>query len=73
MINGPVFEEMSEEEQIQEIGEIIYRRIIVSEDDETARRITGMIIDNDVSALVNSISRYKCLIQKVGECKILLT
>ena len=52
----------NEEEQRDSVGEFIYEYILKATDDEDASaKITGMIIDLPLDALVDSIKTYKGL------------
>jgi len=54
------------------IGDLIYSQISKKVGEDDAGKITGMIIDQDIQEIIDSVQTYSSLLQKIEEGKKLL-
>jgi len=67
VFSTPDFESKSEEEKREKIGEEIYNYVLEKAGEESAPKITGMIIDLPFADLIKSIQTYEGLQDKINE------
>jgi len=72
LINSPDYQGADEAAKKNKIGDFIYPFVVSHSNDESAPKITGMIIDLDESDLRESVSTLASLKEKVTEGKNLL-
>ncbi|CAI2360803.1 unnamed protein product [Moneuplotes crassus] len=67
LINGASFTSLSEDDKREKIGEEIYSYVLEKAGDESAPKITGMIIDLPFDDLISSIQTYGGIEDKIRE------
>lgn len=72
LIKGAEFNALDIETKREKIGEEIYNYVLDKAGDESAPKITGMIIDLPFDDLINSVQSWKGLQEKIQEGLVLL-
>lgn len=72
IVNSQNFKNSDELEKWDLIGEHIYEYIEKLTDEDSAQKITGMIIDLPIDVLLKNINTYEGLLDKIKEGKELL-
>lgn len=67
VLNNPDFTSLDEDSQREKIGEEIYNYVLEKAGEESAPKITGMIIDLPFADLTNSIQSWEGLQEKIQE------
>ena len=67
VLKGPEFTTLDQEQQREKIGEEIYNYVLTRAGEESAPKITGMIIDLPFNDLMTSVQTYEGLQEKIQE------
>mmetsp|Transcript_33200 Transcript_33200/g.32605 ORF Transcript_33200/g.32605 Transcript_33200/m.32605 type:complete len:143 (-) Transcript_33200:42-470(-) len=67
LVNSASFSTLSEDDKREKIGEEIYSYVLEKAGEESAPKITGMIIDLPFHDLINSVQTYEGLEDKIRE------